>query len=193
MPSQQTTFTTAGSFSYTIPQWAGKFDVAVLGGGGSGDTGGAGFNTGAGGGQATWQTVTWTRGVQIPWATNSFTVVVGNGGVGPAPFGTRQAGGNSSVTAPSGPAVTSTGGITFLRLASGHGQAGDSAVGITFNGIVLPGGTGGTGNAGNAAVYGSGGAGGNGVFLGSSAGGSGSRGYVSIVAYGDNPAFFAMF
>lgn len=181
----------AGTFTYTIPSWAQKFDVAVLGGGGSGDIGGAGFNTGGGGGKATWQTATWHRGIDMPLYASSFTVVVGAGGTGPPSFGTRQAGGSSSVTA-YGSVITSTGGITHIRLDTGHGQSGDSATGITFSGVSLPGGTGGTGDGGNAGVYGSGGAGGNGVFAGSTPGGDGSRGYVYIKAYGDRPAFFPM-
>jgi hypothetical protein len=186
--------TAAGTFTYTIPSWAQKFDVAVLGGGGSGDIGGAGFNTGGGGGEATWQTVTWHRGIDMPLTATNFTVVVGAGGTGPPSFGTRQAGGSSSVTAwlAFGSVITSTGGITHVRLDTGHGQSGDSATGITFSGAALPGGTGGTGNGGSAQPYGSGGAGGNGVFAGSSPGGSGSRGYVYIKAYGDRPAFFPL-
>lgn len=187
-------YTSAGSFSYTIPSWAYRFDVAVLGGGASGDVGGAGLNDGAGGGKATWVTTTWTRGYDFPLTATSFSVVVGAGGTGPAAFnGPGNPGNSSSVTAQSGPTVTSSGGITYNRLASGHVQAGDSATGITFNGTSLPGGTGGSGGTpgGNAGAYGSGGGGGNGVVLGSVAGGSGSRGYAFIKAYG-GPAFFSM-
>ena len=193
MPSQLTTYTAAaGTFTYTPPVWAQKFDIAVLGGGGSGDKGGAGFNNGAGGGQATWQTATWHLGKEVPLTNTTLTVVVGAGGAGPPSFGNSQAGGASSVITASLVTQTSTGGITFNRLNTGHGQNGDSAVGITFNGASLPGGTGGTGGGGNAALYGSGGAGDNGVFAGSTAGGSGSRGYVYILAYGDRPAFFSL-
>ena len=193
MPEEVFTYTAAaGTFTYTPPSWAQKFDIAALGGGGSGDIGGAGFNDGGGGGASSWGTVTWVRGIDVLLENESFTVVVGAGGIGPPSFGTRQAGGNSTVTALSGASLIVSGGITHVRLNTGHIQNGDSAAGITFNGSVLTGGTGGTGNGGNAQLYGSGGAGGDGVFVGSTAGGSGSRGYVYIKAYGDRPAFFPM-
>jgi hypothetical protein len=182
---QQTIFSTAGTFTYTAPAWARRFEVAALGGGASGDVGGAGFNTGAGGGASSWGTITWERGTDVRVGNETFTVVVGNGGAGPASFGTRQPGGDSTVTALSGASLIVFGGITYNRLDTGHGQTGDAATGITFGGFALPGGTGGAASGGNAGVYGSGGGGGNGVFAGSTAGGSGSRGYVSIVAYAD--------
>jgi hypothetical protein len=188
-----TTYTTVGSFTfatYQIPYWCKKLDVAVLGGGASGDVGGAGFNNGAGGGQATWQTVTWTRGTSFAWtATSNTNGSLGDGGTGPAAYGTSQAGENTFVQIGAA-TITSTGGITFNRLASGHGQVGDSAVGVSFSGTSLPGGTGGTGGAGfpyvaagSAGIYGSGGGGGGGVLVGSTSGGSGSRGYIFIKAY----------
>jgi len=180
---QQTIFSTAGTFTYTAPAWARRFEVAALGGGASGDVGGAGFNTGAGGGASSWGTITWERGTDVRVGNETFTVVVGAGGAGPASFGTRQPGGDSTVTALSGASLIVFGGITYNRLDTGHGQTGDAATGITFGGFTLPGGTGGAASGGNAGVYGSGGGGGNGVFAGSTAGGSGSRGYVSIVAY----------
>ena len=191
--SVTTAYTTVGSFAvstYQIPYWCKKLDVAVLGGGASGDTGGAGFNNGAGGGQATWQTVTWTRGTDFAWtATTNTNGSLGNGGTGPAAYGTSQNGQNTFVQIGSA-TITSTGGITFNRLASGHGQVGDSAVGVSFSGTSLPGGTGGTAGAGfpyvvagAASAYGSGGGGGGGVLVGSTSGGSGSRGYIFIKAY----------
>jgi hypothetical protein len=169
---------------FTIPYWCKKLDVAVLGGGASGDVGGAGFNTGAGGGQAVWTTQTWIRGTTFAWTDLTATLAPGSAGGGPAPFGTSNAGNQSYIAVNNtSPLVLSFGGITYNRINTGHAQSGDSAVGVTFNSTVLPGGTGGTGNGGNASGYGSGGAGGNGVFIGSTAGGSGSPGYCFIKAY----------
>lgn len=109
MPSQLDTFSTAGAFTYTIPDWAAKLDVVVLGGGGGGGSGGAGFNNGGGGGAGLYASKTLVRGTDMGWGTRTLSGQVG-------------AGGNGQPTAGSG--GWSNGGVSVLAVESGGGGTG---------------------------------------------------------------------
>ena len=69
----------AGPYSYSIPFWCTIIDVILLGAGGGGGYGGA---NDVGGGGGSWKTTTLQRGSDIPWASTTISVTVGQGGIG---------------------------------------------------------------------------------------------------------------
>ena len=83
MPSQLDTLSTAGYGTYSIPEWANKIDVIVLGAGGGGQGGGAGFNNGKAGAAGSYGAgLTLTRGVDFPPGKTTFRAYVGYAGQG---------------------------------------------------------------------------------------------------------------
>lgn len=172
----------AGTFTYTIPVWARYLVLVGIGGGASGMTGNGAINqSGTGGAAAQWAGRVLERGVDIPWATRTITVVVGAGGAQPA---------NSDWAGPTaGSATTFTAtGMTTLTCAAGSGtnggtsgggiREGQAAGNYTIDGDTYIGGSdqpSGSGAAGN--PPGAGGAGGNGGIFGfRTRGGAGARG-----------------
>lgn len=90
------TFSTVGSYSYTLPPEANRVDVILIGGGGGGGGGDGGLgSTGEGGKKATWQAYQLVRVDGGTWAAAAVTGVVGaagtagpkenNGGAGATP------------------------------------------------------------------------------------------------------------
>lgn len=75
-----TTYTTAGSYTYSIPYWCNSFDVVCLGAGGGGNGGGAGYVNGGGGGEGSYSVKTYIRGTDVPWTQTSLSGVVGAAG-----------------------------------------------------------------------------------------------------------------
>ena len=124
-PPELTTFSTAGTFTFTPPVWANKLDVVVVGGGG-----GASSTTLKGGGAGSWNAVTWAAGM------STVAVTVGAGGA------VNTAGGSSSATATGRTTVSGAGGT-----AGGTTQAvsvalslGDTPGNQSFDGNVYYGG-----------------------------------------------------
>ena len=70
----------AGTYSYSIPYWCDTIDLVLLGAGGGGTY--AEFAPGAGGGGGVWKALTVQRGSDIPWATTTINITVGQGGAG---------------------------------------------------------------------------------------------------------------
>ena len=154
-------YTSAGTFSLTVPAGVSTMTVSVYAGGGSGSACwfcGDGYPGGGGGsgGFQTNQTLNVTPG-------ETLSIVVGAGGAykpfvvcGGNPPG--NVGGSSSVTSGSG-SVSATGGSGGAPGAPGGGGAGGSPNGANGSGGVMPyyGGAGGN----NGTGYGSGGQGGN--------------------------------
>ena len=173
------TFTAAGT--YTIPYWCRYIDLVLVGGGASGQTGNGGNGqAGKGGNASSWVTVTLERGVDIALTAISLTVAVGAGGLTPA---------NSDFAGPNAGAASSVSGsgITTVSTAGGSGTRGDqngaSPGNVSYQGIVLAGGSAGTGNAGVGQAPNASGAGGNdGFFYLRTKGGAGARGVVVIQA-----------
>lgn len=177
-----TRFSVAGSYSYTIPEWADAVDVVLVGGGG-----GAGGGLpllllrGYGGAAGAFATTTLVRGVDIPITTTTIAGVVGAGG-GAGDRGSRTNGHD-------GQATTAVGaGMTTINAAGGDGSGsvgphgyprdrGEGTGDTTLNGIVYKGSTDeyGLGNPGNAP-----GGGGSGGLNGH---GDGARGQVWFRAY----------
>ena len=133
---QITSYTSSGSYTYTIPVWATIVDVILLGGGGAGK-GMALFDAWTEGGEAGHWTVTrLVRGVDIPWGTTQITGTVGAGG--------NDSSGNGNP----GGASTATGtGMSTLTGAGGPGgnqsnldTPGKSPGNQTFNGETYVGG-----------------------------------------------------
>jgi hypothetical protein len=75
-----TPYSGAGTHSYPIPYWCDTIDLVLLGAGGGGTY--AEFNPGDGGGAGGWKAITIQRGSDIPWATTTITITVGQGGTG---------------------------------------------------------------------------------------------------------------
>ena len=170
-----TSYTTAGSGTYTIPGWANYMDVVVVGAGGGGNGGGGGYTNGGGGGAGTWSGLSFTRSLSA--TTYSYTVGAGgNGGV------SNTAGTAGGASAGNGVAITGAGG------AAGAGQGitldGYGAGNYTLNTVTYTGGAAtATGNS-TANVSkpgnppGGGGAGGLGQLAGGTTGGNGAAGAV---------------
>jgi hypothetical protein len=98
MPSQLDTFSTVNAFTYSIPEWANKIDVIVLGGGGGGQGGGAGFANGRSGAAGTYGAgLTLTRGTDFPPGKTTFSGFVGTSGTGGV-RGNGTAGGASALS-----------------------------------------------------------------------------------------------
>jgi hypothetical protein len=117
-------YTTAGTYAYEIPYWCTAIDLILLGAGGGGTYGG--INNGVGGGAGSWKTATLERDSDIPWATTSISITVGQGGAPGAVTGaSAMAGGDTTATwdSSSGPTMeTAAGGGAG---ASSSGQIGD--------------------------------------------------------------------
>jgi hypothetical protein len=117
-------YTTAGTYTYEIPYWSTAIDLILLGAGGGGTYGG--INNGVGGGAGSWKTTTLERGSDIPWATTTISITVGQGGAPGAVTGaSAMAGGDTTATwdSSSGPTTdTAPGGGAG---ASSSGQVGD--------------------------------------------------------------------
>lgn len=180
--TQLDTFSTAGAFTYTIPSWAYKIDVIVLGGGKGGRSGGSGFNNGGGGDNGSFSSATITRGTTIGWGVTSITGTVGSGGAG-GTGGASGVGGNgvaSTATATGWAGISGSGGTVDFQGSTATGQAAGT---LSYNGNSYVGGAAQTtlGNIGNAP--GGGGSGGAGNFIGGNDGGAGGAGRVWIFAY----------
>lgn len=164
-----TTYSTAGTFTYTIPAWCTTLDIICLGGG---EAGGVAWllGTGSGGKAGGWGSSTLVRGTSIPFSTTTLAVTVGAGGNGsqgnyPAPGQDGQA---STVSGTWG-TVTGAGGAGGNSSNYNGGSPGTVTVaGQTYSGGVFP------------AAPGTGGGGGNPP---GGPGGAGERGRVWIRAY----------
>lgn len=200
MPTELTTFSTAGTFSYTIPEWCTRFDIICLGGGGGGQAGGALNSNGKGGDPGTWSAFTIVRGTFTPYTFSfghpNLTVVVGAAGTkGLGPLkGVGTSGGASTVTSSLiGLLVSGAGGAAGSSGATGADRTGigPSPTTYTFNGQSYTGGTSiASGSAGSAP--GGGGCGGTGGISGGTDAFAGAAGRVWIYAHGERPAFFPM-
>ncbi|UVF61199.1 minor tail protein [Mycobacterium phage DuncansLeg] len=134
-------FSSAGSYSYTIPRNCDFIDVVLLGGGGGGRSMPAVGTWGQGGRAGTWQTYTLVRGVDIPFATTVITGSVGTGGAGgAAAIGSNpgQPGGATTAVATGWAGTHSAaggagGGNTFDPNGQGPGD-------LTYNGQLYDGG-----------------------------------------------------
>lgn len=171
-PGQQI-YTTAGTYSWTVPSGITSICVVAVGGGGCGDDGNfgdGGGGGGGGGGLAYANNVTVTPGA-------SYTVVVGIAGTNSNNKGVRaQDGGNSTFTVGSF-VMTANGGQGGAPYSASPGSNGGSfSFANTPGGVTTGGGAGGGGGAG---YDGGGGGGGAGGYTG--AGGNGSA---SINGYG---------
>ena len=117
-------YTVAGAYTYEIPYWCSAIDLILLGAGGGGTYGG--INNGVGGGAGSWKTATLQRGPDVPWATPTISIAVGQGGApGAASGASAMAGGNTTAgwESSSGPTTeTASGGGAG---ASSSGQVGD--------------------------------------------------------------------
>ncbi|ETB34663.1 hypothetical protein GBP92_05905 [Mycobacterium avium subsp. hominissuis] len=142
------------SGTYNVPSWAQvagtKFDIIVLGAGGSAQAGASGlgvYGSGAGGWGGHFYGVTLTYGVDIPLGTTQFTVAIGAGGayVG-TPQGNGQPGGATTVTVPGYGAISGPGGAAtttssyWSNTPSGQGAVGNNGNTFMFNGIPYLGG-----------------------------------------------------
>jgi hypothetical protein len=176
---QTTEYSTAGTFTYTVPAWmvAGDhFDIIVLGGGGGGGAWISYFN-GTGGNAGSWTAITLQYGVDIPLSTTSFTGTVAAGGAG-GNVASGSAGSASSVVITGYGTISAAGG-TGGAAANDGPVTGVSPGTETFDGQPYYGGspqstTGASGNA-----PGGGGSGGQVA----QAGGHGATGAVWIRAY----------
>lgn len=181
------TYSTSGQYTYTQPAWANRFDYVALGAGAGGETGGAGFRNGAGGGAGSWNVYTDGR-------RTGLTPGVGSGGLGGQSSCTAPAAGNRSymyvnVAGTLYNIIEAMGGSinAVAAVAGSIGSTGQSASSYTYNGVSYPGGGGGGGgnssNGGNGGP-GAGGGGGGGFLLGGcTAGGNGGAGRVYVKAY----------
>lgn len=181
-----TSYTTQGTYVYTIPnwmKWGDKIDCAALGAGGGGQSA-YGWAVGQGGASGTWSTQTLVYGVDIPITTTTLTVVVGAqgaGGLGGTIGQPGFAGGDTTVAGTGLTTITAPGGN------GGNGGTNGTGVGpgpVTFNGVTYPGGSDvGLGTVGSPP----GGGGGAGGVWGNGA--NGADGAVTLTAYqaGTNP------
>ena len=174
----ETIYSTAGAYNYTIPTWCSKIDVVMVGGGGAGGQGGAGFNTGGGGKQGSWSGVTISRPAG-GWTVTTLSGVVGAGAPAGIAFGAApSAGGNSTLSSPS---TVGTGGAAnfYYTVTRNGGSPGN----YTFNNRTYSGGAASTTASGNGNAPGGGGSGGDGVLLGGTNSGAGAAGRVWLYAY----------
>ena len=179
----ETTFSTAGVHSYTVPTGATRVDVVVLGGGGGSDVGGSGGN-GWGGAAGSWGSKTLIVGVDVA-AGAAISVTVGAGGIaGTSGIGGSKgkAGGNSLVSQFNLVGLGGAGGVqTDAKGASpgtftfkGRTYVGGASVDITStNGV-------------NGLAPGGGASGGKGTALGSNLAATGANGQVWFYAYASN-------
>jgi hypothetical protein len=72
----------AGMYSFSIPYWCDTIDLLLLGAGGGGTYAEFTPSGGAGGGAGGWKAITVQRGSDIPWATTTINITVGQGGAG---------------------------------------------------------------------------------------------------------------
>lgn len=205
-------FTTLGAFNHTVPWWASKVEIVLIGGGGSGCVGGS-LQAGAGGQAASWAGRAWNAqaflaGGPVP-ANMALTGFVGKGGDsvpggGLAPttagtYPTRYDGVDSSVTF-QGQTTTAAGGrnlrggagVLIPALGGTAVQPGYAPGNYSFGGVTYVGGMGGDPatissydvNRAKGGVPGAGGAGSWGVALGAGAtSGAGGDGKVWIKVY----------
>lgn len=125
--AQLTSFTTAGSYTYTIPYWCRYIDVVMIGGGGGGGSSDI-FNWGGGGFPGQYYYATLYRGSSgLAMSVATLTGTVGAGG------GANAAGGASTCTALSISASGGGGGIP----SSNYGTVPNTAS-VTFNGQTYP-------------------------------------------------------
>lgn len=182
---QATTYNSAGTYNYTIPQWATHVDVIVIGGGGGGVQGNGGNGAAGNGGSAgSWNFRTLERGSDIPWATTVLSAVTGDGGVAGAKNNTPGPG-------TGGQSYVSDGNITILGSGGAPGSGTNGTVGgspgdVVVGDIVYTGGatapSGGSRTNGNA-PGGGGGGGAGGIFNGQTGGMAGAPGAVYLYAY----------
>lgn len=178
----------AGTFTYTIPVWSRYLVLVGIGGGASGMTGNGAINQpGTGGAAGKWSSTILERGVHIPWAATSITVVVGAGGAQPPSndWAAAVAGSATTFTASGSTVLTCAGGSGTNGGTNGGGiREGQAAGNYSVDGDTYTGGSdqpSGNGVAGN--PPGGGGAGGNGGIFGSrTRGGAGARGGAWIKA-----------
>ena len=173
------TFTIIGTTSWTAPAGVTSVEYLVVGGGGGG---GNGYDSGGGGGAGGGMVLTGTLSVT---PGNSYTVTVGDGGIGGADTRANISGtdGGSSVF----DSITATGGQGGYGSRTAPGGAG---VGGDAQNSNITSGRAGNGGAGGSAGGGGGGAGGNGTNrISSSSAGVGGVGITSsisgfVVTYG---------
>jgi hypothetical protein len=117
-------YTVAGTYTFEIPYWCAAIDLILLGAGGGGTYGG--INNGVGGAAGSWKTATLERGPDIPWATTTISIVVGQGGAPGAVTGTpAMAGGDTTASWDSSPGPTTETASGGGAGASSSGQVGD--------------------------------------------------------------------
>ena len=171
-PPVLTTFSTAGTFSYSVPSWANKLDVIVVGGGGGmfTTTTTAVYYTGGLAGQ--WSTATWSA---AGLSTVAVTVGAGGAAQGAAYPSSAVATGRTTVSGAGGTAGGSSYGYAYISgfVGSWYQSAGMSPGNQLFNGNTYYGGGAGAANAPG------GGGQGTSVF----GGGAGAAGAVFILAY----------
>ena len=112
--TELTTYSSAGAYTYNIPQWATHIDIVLCGGGGGGEGSVSNLFTGSngsGGDPGEWKTVTVQRGVDIPWTTTTITGTVGAGGAGGPVNTIGQPGESTTASATGMTTITATGGI----------------------------------------------------------------------------------
>lgn len=139
--------TTAGTDTVTVPAWATRAEVQMVGGGGGGGGSAAGFSGGGGGAGG------YSFGIVAVTPGATLTRTVGAGGAGSGGPGTASAGGNSALTGFG--SATGGGGGTGGTSTSAGGQGGTASNANVRN---FTGGTGGDGNSSNQAVQGGNGA-----------------------------------
>jgi hypothetical protein len=153
-----TTYSTAGTFTYTIPSWCSYYDIVCLGGGQAGGVGSL-LVTGQGGAAGSWYTTTVTRANFL--STTTLTVFIGAAQVGMV--GTQQ----WNNPGKPGLAATVTGGFGTVSGAGGTGGNGGlnggspgnrTLNGVTYTGGVYPNAPG-TGGGGGGLLGGAGGQG----------------------------------
>lgn len=194
--TELTTYSSAGAYTYNIPQWATHIDIVMCGGGGGG--GASSATRGSGGYAGEWAAVTLERGVDIPTATTQITGTVGIGGTGGNSNGASGAnGGNTTATASGWTGFTAAGGAGGPGSSTSRQQAGFDAGNYIYNSVTYIGGTGGatTGGAGQPGnPPGGGGAGGSFAIFDWRRGGDGAQGVAHFYAYNvGSDSFFVMF
>lgn len=182
-----TSYTTAGTHTYTIPSWSNFLDVTLIGAGGGGHAGNEVGQGGEGGDAGSWASETLERGVDFPVGATTLTLTVGAGGA-PNDGGVPGGLGGSSIRAAiaSGKAVFTAAGGPGGNAIGGSGVNGDSPGNQTYGGTTY---VGGASSPLRAAAAGSpgkspggGGAGGSGGFLSAWPGGPGASGGAWVVA-----------
>ncbi|QZE10453.1 hypothetical protein SEA_SCOOBYDOOBYDOO_107 [Mycobacterium phage ScoobyDoobyDoo] len=167
-----TTFSSTGSWSYTIPFWATHLTVVGIGGGRSGNSGGS-TSAGVGGAAGSW------NGVTVAVASlGGVTTLSGTVGTGGSPSGN-----NGAATTCTQLGLTCAGGSG----GSPAGRSGQDAGNYTFDGVTYTGGAGGSSAGSNSAgsagdAPGGGGQGGGSVLFVGQAGGAGGAGRLWVVA-----------